>query len=195
MLERIAIIKQRCKNSALFCKPIADPKHGIGSTTEDDAPLMFVPTSLRKKCPIEPSNEFKDHPRMKDRIRLESLDHDAWKRRMACHARETVLLEVALRKEKLGEAFCEYTKFIADSVYIEDKMLGNVPDNRLSDDEYIGLAAYGSIIDVTELQANFLGFHADEGMILNTTVDGTTPREGVVDERRVFSGSYKIGKA
>ena len=77
MLDRIAHIKQRRTNSAVFQKPIVDPKHGIGTTTDDDAPLMFVPTSTRKKCPIEPSNEFQDHPRMKDRLRLANLDHDA----------------------------------------------------------------------------------------------------------------------
>ena len=71
-------------------------------------------------------------------------------------------------------------------------MLGNVPDNRLTDDEYINLAAYGSVIDV--LQANFLGFCADEGMIVDTTADGITPLEGVVDERTVFSGAINLEK-
>ena len=91
---------------------------------------MFVSTNIRKKCLIEPSNEFQDHPQMKDRLRLANLDHDAWKRTMVYHARETALLEVALHKEKLREVFCEYTKSVADIVYIEDKMVGHVPDSR-----------------------------------------------------------------
>ena len=69
---------------------------------------------------------------------------------MALHARETALLEVALREEKLGEVFCEYTQSVADMVYIEDKMLGHVPTSRLTDDNFIDITAYSCIVNLSE---------------------------------------------
>ena len=119
---------------------------------------------------------------MKDRIRLANLDHDAWKRTMANHAKETALLEVALGKEKHGEVFCDYTKSIADTVYIEDKMLGNMPTSNLTEDNIIDMAAYGCILDLSELQVNIFGFEADVGTIEDASADRATPMKGVADE-------------
>ena len=113
---------------------------------------------------------------------------------MVEHAKETALLEVTLGKERLREVFCDYTKSIADTVYIEDKMLGNMPTSNLLEGNVINLAAYCCIQEFLEEEVDIFGFQADQGAIVTASANGAATMIVEASKNNSISGKDKLAE-
>ena len=99
MLERRDTINLRLTSSAKFTKPVRDPKTEEILKDKEDALLKFAPQSLRAKCPINSSSEFKDEPQMQALLLEAQTFHDEWKQKMAGTARQIAGLEFLFERE------------------------------------------------------------------------------------------------
>ena len=76
ILDQLATIKLCEASSETFNKPVRDTKTGAALKDKDDAPIMFVPSTFRSKCPIKLSNKFKDDMLMQNLLLEAERDHE-----------------------------------------------------------------------------------------------------------------------
>ncbi len=173
MLSLASNIKQRVETIKKQSVPMVDPKtkQPIKMLKFPDQDLPFIPSSLRKACPIKSSDALKDDPRMQKLLDDAASDWEHFaKVKMAEHDRAVKQHEIRKRKEMLQEKFFDFTTTWAKGLMIDKRERGELPDDStLSWSELALRLSYEAIAKYEEDSFSPLGYATNTSMLRGFT--------------------------
>ena len=172
MLSLVSNIKQRVETIEKQSISTVDPKtkQPIKMLKFPDQDLPFIPSSLRKACPIKSSDALKDDPRMQKLLDDAASDWEHFaKVKMAEHDRAVKQHEINKRREMLQEKFFDFTTTWAKGLMIDKRERGELPDGSLSWSELALRISYEAIAEYEEDGFSPLGFATNTAMLRGFT--------------------------
>lgn len=158
MLDLRATIKQRVSTHARYDKPTTNAATGAELMDVEGAPKPFIPTNLRRKCPIEASKQKKNEARMLVVLEEAETEWNEYITKAAAKAEAVSKLEIDLRQEDARSLFYDLVVKVALSNTIIKKLTdgGFTNGMMLSQDELATKAAYEFIREISNNDAALL---------------------------------------
>ena len=169
MLSLVTTIGQRHETLEKHKLPMVDPKtkKTMKMLKFPDQDLPFIPSSLRKACPIKSSDALKDDPGMKALLDAAASDWEHFaKVKMAMHDRAVKEYEITKRHEMLQEQFFDFATIWAKGIIIAKRETGDLPLNsELTWTQYALLIAHNTMASYDATVYATLGFATNSAMI------------------------------
>ena len=169
MLSVATNIRQRTETLEKQSHPMTDPKTNttIKMKKFPDQDLPFIPSSLRKACPIKCSEALKDDPEMIAILDKAASDWEHFaKVRMAMHDRAVKKHEIKKRQENLQKLFNDFASLWAKAIFIGMREEEDLPDGtQLTWQEFASTLAYEALSMFSKASWQALGFATKNAML------------------------------
>jgi len=169
MLSVATNIRQRTETLEKQSNPMIDPlmKTTIKMKKFPDQDLPFIPSSLRKACPIKCSKALKDDPEMIAILDKAASDWEHFaKVRMAMHDRAVKKHEIKKRQENLQKLFNDFASLWAKAIFIGMREEEDLPDGtELTWQEFASTLAYEAMSSFSKASWQALGFATKNAML------------------------------
>lgn len=147
MLAKATTIRQRKQSVKRFTDPWVDPKTNKPHMDETtNQPKSFIPNSLRSKCPVKASPDYKDDTDIMNEVAAAKLEHEKYQKKMTEHAHNLAKLEIKLREQKLQKDFFDHSRKFALCMVINHQIKNGLPAGvKLSREELASKAVYNAL--------------------------------------------------